>query len=89
MNLIDVGEAWHPSTDQQDNATRLVLKKVGKNKRVEIRTLMKDLREIYDQKKDMKDLLKNLSRSTNHPVVMQKEEMKIGRLTKQEFRVKN
>ena len=88
MNLIDVGDAWHPASNKQDNAARLVLKKVGKKKKVEIRTLMMDLREIYDQKKDRKDLLKNLSRSSNHPVVIEKEEMKIGRLRKQEYKVK-
>lgn len=89
MEIIDVGESWHPTTKQQDQGTRIVLSNVGKRKNVEIRLLMSKLRKVYDQKKDMKDLLKNLSRSCNNPVVMQKEEMKIGRLKRSENKVKN
>ena len=84
MNLIEKGEPFYPSTDEQDEGTKLVLKTVGKCKAVENRYLVQKLRKYYDQKKDRIDLLKNLSRSSNNPVVMMGEQMKSGQLRKVE-----
>jgi len=80
MNKIEQGEFFELKTDKQKNAAEKVLKQTCRTKRIQKRTLCKNLKEFYDQKKDRRTFLVNLKRSSNHPVTMQGEKMVVESL---------
>lgn len=70
MNQIEEGEFFELSTNEQYEAARKVLKKLRSKNSWRKGNAVQSLHgDIYKQKKDCKDFIKNLIKSSNFEVV--------------------